>query len=131
MRSLKPLLRANAAALALTAFGGCAVGPDFVPPKPPQTTGYTRNPLRLFDGFTLLHRERPARAALEVASERYRSTVVTAFQNVSDTLKALEIDARGLQAAAVSEHAASRSFAISQKLLDPGAIGFLTFEPLG
>jgi NodT family efflux transporter outer membrane factor (OMF) lipoprotein len=80
----------------------------------------------LFDGFTLLHRERAARAALVQASEQYRATVITAFQNVSDTLKALEIDARGLQAAAVSERAAARSFAISQKLLDLGAIGFLT-----
>jgi NodT family efflux transporter outer membrane factor (OMF) lipoprotein len=112
----------------LTASGGyanSAVDRLFVP----QTAffnllGSVTQPL--FDGFTLLHRERSARAALEVASEQYRSTVVTAFQNVSDSLKALEIDARGLQAAAVSEHAAARSFAISQKLLDLGAIGFLT-----
>ena len=112
----------------LTATGGYAnssVNQLFVPGSSFFTLlGGVTQPL--FDGFTLLHRERAARAALEQASEQYRSTVLTAFQNVSDTLKALEIDARGLQVAAVSEHAAARSFAISQKLLDLGSIGFLT-----
>src|SRR5580700_6253949 len=42
----------------------------------------------IFDGGTLLHRERAAKAAYTEASEQYRSTVLTAFQNVADTLKA-------------------------------------------
>ncbi|MGB2656204.1 MAG: efflux transporter outer membrane subunit, partial [Candidatus Acidiferrum sp.] len=43
----------------------------------------------IFDGGTLLHRERAARAAYTQAAEQYRSTVLTAFQNVADTLNAL------------------------------------------
>ena len=40
----------------------------------------------LFEGGTLLHQERSARAAYVQASEQYRSTVLAAFQNVADTL---------------------------------------------
>jgi NodT family efflux transporter outer membrane factor (OMF) lipoprotein len=44
----------------------------------------------IFQGGTLLHQERAAKAAYVQASEQYRSTVLTAFQNVADTLTALE-----------------------------------------
>ena len=47
----------------------------------------------IFQGGTLVHRERAARAAYVQASEQYRSTVLTAFENVADTLHALEQDA--------------------------------------
>ena len=47
----------------------------------------------LFQGGTLLHQERAAKAAYVQAAEQYRSTVLTAFQNVADTLTALEQDA--------------------------------------
>ena len=47
----------------------------------------------LFEGGTLLHQERAAKAAYVQAAEQYRSTVLTAFQNVADTLTALEQDA--------------------------------------
>ncbi len=52
----------------------------------------------IFQGGPLLHRERAARAAYVQAAEQYRSTVLTAFQNVADTLAALEQDAEGLKA---------------------------------
>ena len=63
----------------------------------------------IFDGGTLLHRERAAKAAYTQASEQYRSTVLTAFQNVADTLNALQQDADGLKAAAAAKDAASRN----------------------
>ncbi|HZU52227.1 MAG TPA: efflux transporter outer membrane subunit, partial [Sphingomicrobium sp.] len=44
----------------------------------------------IFDGGTLLHQQRGARAAYRQAAEQYRGTVLTAFQNVADTLSALE-----------------------------------------
>src|SRR5665213_540155 len=47
----------------------------------------------LFQGGTLLHEERAAKADYEQAADQYRSTVLTAFQNVADTLTALEQDA--------------------------------------
>ena len=51
----------------------------------------------IFDGGQLLHRERAARAAYDLASEQYRSTVLTAFQNVADTLNVIEHDADTLK----------------------------------
>ncbi|HSN17282.1 MAG TPA: efflux transporter outer membrane subunit [Gammaproteobacteria bacterium] len=63
----------------------------------------------LFEGGTLTHEERAARAAYTEAAEQYRSTVLTAFQNVADTLTALDQDAKELQAAAAADQAAKRS----------------------
>ena len=54
----------------------------------------------------MLHKERAARAAYVQAAEQYRSTVLTAFQNVADTLNALEQDANALKAAAAAKDAA-------------------------
>ena len=48
----------------------------------------------IFDGGTKLHQERAARAAYTQSAEQYRGTVLTAFQNVADTLVALEQDAK-------------------------------------
>lgn len=53
----------------------------------------------IFEGGTLLHRERAARANFRQAAAQYRSTVLAAFQNVADTLSALETDAAALKAA--------------------------------
>lgn len=80
----------------------------------------------LFDGFTLMHKERGARAAYEQAAAQYRGTVIAAFQNVADSLSALSSDATLLSAAKRSSDAADRSFAIARKQLASGAIA-----PLG
>jgi len=53
----------------------------------------------LFDGGTLKHRERAANESLRQAAAQYRSTVITAFQNVADTLQAIHADAEALKAA--------------------------------
>ena len=60
----------------------------------------------IFQGGTLMHRERAARAAYLQAREQYRSAVIAAFQNVADTLAALEHDADALRASAASTEAA-------------------------
>ena len=60
----------------------------------------------IFQGATLMHRERAARAAYLQAKEQYRSTLIAAFQNVADTLAALEHDADALSASAASTEAA-------------------------
>ena len=52
----------------------------------------------IFDGGTLLHQQRAARAAYQQTAQQYRGTVLTAFQNVADTLAALEHDAETLKA---------------------------------
>jgi NodT family efflux transporter outer membrane factor (OMF) lipoprotein len=69
----------------------------------------------LFDGGTLKHRQRAAEAAYRQAAEQYRSTVLSALQNVADTLHALQSDADAMAVAVRAEQAAMRSFSIAQK----------------
>jgi NodT family efflux transporter outer membrane factor (OMF) lipoprotein len=74
----------------------------------------------IFDAGNLLHQERAARAAYVQATEQYRSTVLGAFQNVADTLTALEQDADGLKQAAAAEQAAKVTLDLSQRQLKDG-----------
>ena len=78
----------------------------------------------IFQGGALLHRERAARAAYDQAAQQYRSTVLTAFQNVADTLTALEQDAEGLRAAAAAADAAKVTLDGAQRQLQDGYIGY-------
>jgi len=80
----------------------------------------------LFEGGTLLHQERAARAAFKQAAEQYRSTVLTAFQSVADTLAALEQDADALRAAADADADAQATLDLSKRQWQDGYIGFLT-----
>jgi NodT family efflux transporter outer membrane factor (OMF) lipoprotein len=74
----------------------------------------------VLDGGALWAKKKAAQAALEQADAQYRSTVLTAFRNVADTLRALEYDALTLQAAVVAERAAATSFTIARRRLDLG-----------
>ena len=60
----------------------------------------------------MYHRQETAEAALEQADGQYRGTVITAFQNVADSLRALQADARALKAAPAAETAAHKSLAV-------------------
>ncbi|HEY7886978.1 MAG TPA: efflux transporter outer membrane subunit [Steroidobacteraceae bacterium] len=77
----------------------------------------------IFQGGQLLHQERAAKAAYVEAAQEYRGAVLAAFQNVADTLVALQEDARALQAAAEAAHAAKRTLDLSQLQLHHGYIG--------
>jgi NodT family efflux transporter outer membrane factor (OMF) lipoprotein len=79
----------------------------------------------LFQGGTLLHQERAAKAAYEQAAEQYRSTVLTAFQNVADTLTALEQDAEALTAASAATDAAKVTLDLARRQLQDGYAGYL------
>ena len=79
----------------------------------------------IFDAGTLLHKQRAAQAAFDQAAAQYQSTVLTAFQNVADSLRALQSDANALQAAVASEHAAARSLAITRRQLELGQVAYL------
>jgi len=79
----------------------------------------------IFHGGTLLFRERAARAAYDQAAEQYQSTVITAFQNVADTLSALQTDAVALQKAVNTERAAARSLAITRQRMQLGDVNYL------
>jgi NodT family efflux transporter outer membrane factor (OMF) lipoprotein len=78
----------------------------------------------VFEGFSLLHKERAARAAFDQAAAQYKMTVLTAFQNVADTLRALQADADAVRAADASVQAASRSLDIVKKQLALGQIPY-------
>jgi len=79
----------------------------------------------IFHGGTLYQQEVAARATFEQASSQYRSTVVTAFQNVADSLSALRNDAAALQKAVAAENAANRSLTIARRRLELGDINYI------
>jgi NodT family efflux transporter outer membrane factor (OMF) lipoprotein len=80
----------------------------------------------LFQGFTLLHRQRAANQALIQAAAQYRSIVIGAFQNIADTLHALEFDANTLKAAAATERATKVSFDLTTRQFQVGYANYLT-----
>jgi NodT family efflux transporter outer membrane factor (OMF) lipoprotein len=79
----------------------------------------------IFDAGTLKHRERAAQAAFTQAAEQYRSTVLTAFQNVADTLHALYQDADALKAAAAAKDAAAVTLELAKKQYGSGYLSYL------
>ena len=79
----------------------------------------------IFDGGTLLHQQRAARAAYQESAEQYRGTVLTAFQNVADTLAALEHDAETLQASAKATDAAKTSLDLARLQFKDGYAAYL------
>ena len=81
--------------------------------------------MTLFDGGTLRHRQRAAEQGLVLAAAQYRSTVLTAFQNVADTLHALYSDAQALKAAVGAEQAAKVTLDLTQKQLQAGYVNYL------
>ncbi len=79
----------------------------------------------LFHGFTLLHQERAAYAAYESADAQYRKTVLTAFQNVADALRAVQLDAATLKAQQRAVRAASDTFDLTRGQYRLGAITYV------
>jgi NodT family efflux transporter outer membrane factor (OMF) lipoprotein len=106
-------LTADAGAMALTAGKFFAGGTGFWD----LGAGVTQP---IFEGGTLLHQERAAKAAYVRAAEQYRSTVVTAFQNVADTLNALQQDADELKSAVAAVNAAKIAFGLTRQQLETG-----------
>ena len=86
-------------------------------------TGSVAQPV--FRGGALLHRQRAAEASLDQAKAQYRSTVLASFQNVADALRAIEIDARALQAATATEASAADSLAVARQQFTAGQTSIL------
>jgi NodT family efflux transporter outer membrane factor (OMF) lipoprotein len=80
----------------------------------------------IFQGGMLLHQERAAKAAYEQAAEQYRSTVMTAFQNVADTLTALQQDAEAVKAAAAAVDSAKVTLDLTQRQWQGGYANYLS-----
>ncbi len=79
----------------------------------------------VFDGGTLLHKARSARAALDQAQAQYKSASLTAFQNVADSLHALQSDADTLAAAQAAAQAADQSLHIVRLQVQLGQVAYL------
>jgi outer membrane protein TolC len=99
----------------------------FVPPSSFDQATAASLTQPIFEGGALLHRERAARAAFDNAVGPYRSTVIAAFQNVADALRALQSDANALTAAVAAEHAAATTLDITRRQLELGQVAYLLF----
>jgi len=80
----------------------------------------------LFRGGMLLHQERAAVAAYETAEAQYRNTVLMAFQNVADALRALQDDARTLEIQERAVHVARENNDLTSVQYRDGTITYLT-----
>lgn len=79
----------------------------------------------IFDGGTLFHLREEAKENYQAAAWTYRGTVVTAVQNVSDSLHALQNDADALHAATEFERAANISFGQARRQFQEGSVNVL------
>ncbi|GBE32355.1 outer membrane protein OprM precursor [bacterium BMS3Bbin05] len=80
----------------------------------------------IFHGGQLTAKRRAAIASYDRAKAQYRQTVLKAFQNVADVLRALDTDARTLQAQAQAETAAKATLDLTQKQFELGAVSYLS-----
>ncbi|MFL6621293.1 MAG: efflux transporter outer membrane subunit [Sulfurifustis sp.] len=79
----------------------------------------------LFHNGELSARRRAALAAYDQAAAQYRDTVLRAFQNVADTLVALEADARTLTAQSEAATLARDTLDLTQKQFRLGGASYL------
>ncbi len=79
----------------------------------------------LFHGGEYEAKRRAAIAAYDEAQAQYRQTVLTAFQNVADALRALEADARALSAQADAEMSARETLDLTQRQYQLGGASAL------
>ncbi len=78
----------------------------------------------VFDGGTLYHDKEAAIASREQAFATYKSTVISAFRDVADSLRAIEADANTLKAQLAYEKAAQDSVKISRTQYMAGAVTY-------
>ncbi len=79
----------------------------------------------LFHGGELLAKRRAAVDAYEQALAQYQETVLQAFQNVADVLRALDRDASALKAQAQAWAASKASMEVTSKQYRLGAVSYL------
>jgi NodT family efflux transporter outer membrane factor (OMF) lipoprotein len=76
----------------------------------------------VFDAGTLKNKQRAAEAATEQAAAQYYKVVQTAFQNVADTLRALQADSEAVSAAITAEQSAARNMELVRKQVEQGQV---------
>lgn len=80
----------------------------------------------LFHGGELTAKRRAAMAAYDQALAQYRDTVLAAFREVADTLRALEADARALRAQADAEASARETLDLVENQYRIGAVNYIS-----
>lgn len=80
----------------------------------------------IFHGGEFTHKKRAAKAALEQAAAQYHSTVLQAFQEVADTLSALQFDEDKLKTQDTAERAAKESLELTRAQFQLGAVSYLS-----
>jgi NodT family efflux transporter outer membrane factor (OMF) lipoprotein len=80
----------------------------------------------IFRGGALQAQRRAAIAAYDSAAAAYRLTVLNAFANVADSLRALDLDAQTLAAEADAYTQARTTAELAQRQFDVGAVSFLS-----
>lgn len=80
----------------------------------------------VFQGGALIAKRQGAIAILEQAAAQYKQTVLQAFQNVADTLKALEIDAHQLQIQQEAESAARQTLTLTERQYKLGVVSYIS-----
>jgi outer membrane protein TolC len=76
----------------------------------------------VFDAGSLFYKQKAAEEATAQAAAQYRSTVLVAFQNVADVLRALQADARTVDAAIAAEQSANRSIDLVRRQVEQGQV---------
>lgn len=112
-------LTANAGSMALTFASMFSSGTAFW-----DLAGAVTQPI--FAGGTLAARERAAKAAFDQAGDQYKGTVLTAFENVADTLNALQQDADALKTASAAKDAADVTLDLATKQYQSGYANYLS-----
>jgi NodT family efflux transporter outer membrane factor (OMF) lipoprotein len=79
----------------------------------------------LFQGGTLWHQRKAALAAFDESNASYRETVLAAFSQVADTLRALEHDAAALNAQTRAVDAAGEALRLIKTGYEAGTVGYL------
>lgn len=79
----------------------------------------------LFMGFSLLNQQKAAESAFEQAEAQYRQTVIVAFENVADLLRAIQADTEAVKAAAYLEKVSGRNLEIVRGQLRIGSVSVL------
>jgi NodT family efflux transporter outer membrane factor (OMF) lipoprotein len=79
----------------------------------------------LFHAGELLHQRRAAEAGMDAALANWQQAVLVAFQNVADSLQALQYDAETLAALATAEQDAAKLLSLTRSQYQVGAVGYL------
>lgn len=79
----------------------------------------------LFMGFSLLNQQKGAEAAFQQADAQYRQTVISAFENVADLLRAIQADNEAVKAASYAETVAGKNLNIVRGQLKIGSVSVL------